>query len=154
MAEYDSRTLARFWSKVDKNGPNGCWIWTAAKLWFGHGAFTVNGKMLRAHRVSFEIANGSIAEGMYVCHRCDVPPCINPKHLFEGSSADNSRDMALKGRAAHQHGELHGASKLTDEAVRQIRDSTEKQKDLAARHRVSRALICLIKSRKVWKHLD
>lgn len=92
----------RFWAKVDKSGD--CWLWTAARLRFGHGVFKrhVAGvwKQQKAHRVAYEYMVGPIPDGLFVCHHCDTPPCCNPAHLFVGTAADNMRDMSEKGRAS------------------------------------------------------
>ena len=107
----DDKTIARFFAKVDKNGPvperiphrppdlGPCWLWTAAlsKL-TGYGRFKVAGMEKRAHRVAFEIEHGSIPEGECVLHHCDNEPCVNHSHLFLGSHADNVADCIAKGR--------------------------------------------------------
>lgn len=99
MAEYDSRILARFWSKVDKvSSGTGCWLWTAATKEGRYGAFRIPGKCERSHRVSWEISNGPIPEKMHVLHHCDVTLCVNPSHLFIGTHQDNMIDKTAKKR--------------------------------------------------------
>jgi len=83
----------RFWRYVLKSVGNGCWIWTGA-LRQGYGQ--ISNKV--AHRVSWEIHNGPIPQGFFVCHHCDNPPCVNPYHLFLGNAQDNTSDMIIKGR--------------------------------------------------------
>ena len=70
----------RFWAKVDKSGPNGCWIWTAA-LSRGYGKFGINGGTKSAHRLSYESLVGPIPEGLQLDHLCRTPACVNPDHL-------------------------------------------------------------------------
>ena|SRR6478736_2120937 len=92
----------RFWSYVDKRGPNECWPWVGyTHQQFGYGMISIvtQRPMLLAHRVSLELSGVAIPEGMNVLHRCDNPPCVNPAHLFPGTQADNMRDMQAKGRA-------------------------------------------------------
>lgn len=84
-----------FWRGVDKAGD--CWIWTRCRDRRGYGRFSAKGHR-RAHRFSWALTNGPIPPGMCVLHRCDNPPCVNPAHLFVGTSNDNVADMMAKGR--------------------------------------------------------
>ncbi len=89
----------RFWSKVRQSG--GCWIWTAGLSKSGYGKFAPSHRQtVGAHRVSYELFNGEIPDGMCVLHRCDNPPCVNPHHLFLGTQVDNVADRNSKNRQA------------------------------------------------------
>lgn len=107
----NEKTLARFWSKVDKNRPaaeraqelGACWVWIGPKAGRGYGTMSLGSRADHsdrtecAHRLSWEIANGP-AGNSFVLHKCDNPPCVRPEHLFIGSQLDNMRDMRSKGR--------------------------------------------------------
>lgn len=116
----------RFWMKVDRAGEDECWLWTASTTPFGHGQLMVTpGHPARAHRLSWEFAHGPIPAGQVVCHRCDVPRCVNPQHLFLGEQAVNVADMIAKRRArggrTPRPGSLHPNAKLSDADVASIR---------------------------------
>lgn len=125
-----------FWSHVDKAGE--CWLWTARIGTTGYGAVSVlrNGfhRTFKAHRVAWELENGPIPEGKFLCHHCDNPPCVNPTHMFIGSHNDNMADAKAKGRMrwANTHarridpsltvrGERHGQARLTLNDVEEIK---------------------------------
>jgi hypothetical protein len=147
----------RFWEKVDRKGPNECWLWTAGALSAGYGSFHYNGTFIGAHRFAWIVTNGPIPEGLFVCHRCDNPPCVNPAHLFIGSAADNIGDKVKKGRQSHARvlGERHGMAKLTESDVRAIRVAQGlTQRQIAALYGVTHKVIGLVRNRLAWTHVE
>jgi hypothetical protein len=87
--------LNKFMKKVSKQ-PNGCWLWTGANN-YKYGHFTLNNEIY-AHRSSFILHGNEIPKGMLVLHKCDVPLCVNPNHLFLGNHAENMQDKVQKNR--------------------------------------------------------
>lgn len=174
---------ARFWDKVDKDGPtmphmeSACWVWTTGKNSHGYGHFHIGRGLFYAHRVSWILHNGQIPHdgsyhGICVCHRCDNPSCVNPSHLFLGTHTDNARDKEIKGRAnkargdmngARLHpesvprGELHGLAKLTASEVQEIRAIYQAggftKTTIGSMFHVTRVAISHIICRKTWKHI-
>jgi len=148
------RTLEeRFWEKVDKKGPDDCWEWTAGKLSRGYGRIKINGKEQYAHRVSWELANGPIPDGMCVLHRCDNPSCVNPAHLFLGTQGDNVYDMHQKGRAPDLRGERNGRARISREDVHKIREMISQgisQTNIARQYEVTKQEINNINTGVSW----
>lgn len=70
----------RFWPKVDKRGPDDCWLWLGSTA-RGYGTFRVGSAVEGAHRYSHQLHGGSLTKGMHVDHRCHEPLCVNPNHL-------------------------------------------------------------------------
>jgi hypothetical protein len=95
----------RFWQNVDKRGPDECWEWTVSRCRAGYGQFQIDGKKQKATRVSMMLANGRYPKEQ-ACHTCDNPPCVNPKHLFDGTQKENLRDASEQGRLRRQNDTL------------------------------------------------
>lgn len=110
----------KFWRHTVK--ADGCWLWRSAIVANGYGGVKHNGKMVRAHRASWLIHYGPIPDGLQVCHRCDVKPCVNPEHLFVGTHKDNMRDCVEKGRRPPINYDWRG-KKRTEEAKRKTTQS-------------------------------
>lgn len=144
----------RFWEKVNKNGPDECWPWTGGATPEGYGRFGIGNKaMCSSTHFSWELHHGSpVPDGLWVLHRCDNPPCVNPAHLFVGTQLDNMRDRNAKGRANLARGERAGRVKLTEADVRKIR-AGGKPRDLAAHFGVNESTISDVRTGRSWKHL-
>lgn len=94
--------LNRFWAKVDTKTENECWEWTASKNNKGYGQFAINKIAKSTHRISYTIHKGEIPDTMSICHTCNNPPCVNPKHLYIGTDTQNMRQAADEKRLASQ----------------------------------------------------
>lgn len=120
---------------------NGCWVWTGSRNSGGYGivgkGHGLKGSIV-AHRLSFMEFVGEIPKTMNVLHKCDMPPCINPKHLFLGTQKDNVRDMIKKERSNSKI-----SSKQAEEIRRSYKDGAF-QKDLAENYKISQSAISLI----------
>jgi hypothetical protein len=150
--------VRRFWSKVEKRGPDDCWNWRGTPHpTLGYGRFTSAGVTDGAHRWAYLLSKGVIPKGVYVCHQCDNRLCCNPGHLFLGSCADNIRDMHRKGRATTNRatGTAHHNAKLTPDLVQRLRDEYAAggvtQKALASRYGVNQATVSQIVRHEIWR---
>lgn len=122
--QYISDPKEIFDKNSKKLGPDDCWEWMAYKNPSGYGQTKIggrNGKHILAHRLSWIVHYGEIKDGMHVCHKCDNPSCVNPKHLFLGTNLDNIKDRMAKGRSkAPWKGvprEKHPSCKVTDAQI-------------------------------------
>lgn len=136
--------------------PNsGCWLWIGRQtVTGGYSLLHYNHRCTLAHRFSWETFRGAIPAGLYVCHRCDNPACVNPDHLFLGTPAENTADRDRKNRHRAVRGEAVAGSKLTPEKVRTIRASTKPYQELSAEFGVSQRTVSLIRNRHTWAHVE
>ena len=148
----------RFNEKVDIERSETFWNGTRCHEWIGsldasgYGEIGIAYKTEKAHRVSWTLAKGRIPDGLAVLHHCDNRKFCNPEHLFLGTRADNVADMIGKKRQAV--GRRRWNAKLSDEAVRYIRNSELSGRTLAEMHAVSPATISEVRTGKLWAHVD
>lgn len=143
----------RFDLQHRKGADGDCWMWAGQISRRGYGFIKENYKTKLAHRVSYELFVGPIPAGLFVCHRCDNPACVNPGHLFVGTAKDNRKDMFDKGRGNCPRGENHPFSKITKDDVLEIRTSKKRGCDLAVEYGLSRSTITQIRNGDRWAWL-
>lgn len=159
-----SGLVTTFFNNINKSGPyierlgSKCWLWLGSKAGRGYGKLAPQYHCIAysAHRFMWTLENGPIPKGMYICHHCDNPSCVNPAHLFLGTPKDNAHDKVSKGRANHPRGEKSGLSKLTENDVKDIRHMYavgHTQEEIAGQYCVSRVSISYIVNRVTWKHV-
>ena len=154
--------LVRFQEQYSPVTESGCWLWNGSTK---YGMFTIDdGSMIGAHRASWILHKGEIPSGLFVCHKCDIPCCVNPDHLFLGTQSDNLKDMFAKNRADRNNpnrikalpkGKRHHRSmaKLTEKQVLEIRGMNGSQRSIAEKFGVCQQLISKIKRNIYWSHI-
>ena len=133
---------------------SGCWIWMGGLGSSGYGNFSLNGKTIAAHRMSYLLFNGEIPLGFCVRHSCDIKECVNPTHLSAGTYTENSKDTKDRGRCNWLSGEDNPRSTLTKEKVIEIIKSKDPLLILSKKYGVSISAISNIQNGKRWKCID
>ncbi len=145
--------INRFERRVKKT--DSCWLWTGARNNHGYAYIRVGGKTERAHRIAYELYNGSIPAGKQVNHKCHVRNCVKPTHIYAGTQSENMMDMIKADRGNKAKGERNGSAKLTEKKVRQIKLHGEvgkfSERELAKKYDVSQSVINNILNNKSWK---
>lgn len=162
-------TLERIMSRVDTS--SGCWEWTGTRLPAGYGRISVNGRHTYVHRLMWDLTHGAIPNGMFVCHQCDNPRCVNPDHLFVATQKDNLADMRTKERHPWHgkrgdesllrqrpecilRGENNSMAKLSNIQVREMRrlfmTGTQTQRQLSRMFRINEGTVSLIVRGLAW----
>lgn len=156
-----------FWTRVQVDAPDKCWIWQGSIKSTGYGQLMVNYKNISVHRYAYELANGPIPSGMFVCHSCDNRRCVNPAHLWLGTAADNYNDMVAKGRkgetprerraelARARFGERSYVAKLKRTDVIEIRrrvTNGESQRAVASDFHIDQSTVSSIIRGLTWRN--
>jgi hypothetical protein len=147
-----------FWSSVQKGADNDCWTWQKSRLKSGHGVTWFDSKHVMAHRIAYFYEFGVMPiRGLVVMHKCDNPPCCNPRHLILGTQAENNadRDMKGRGRGLMERGSKHPNAKLTEDQVLDIRSDKTRGAGarMARKYEMTKTAISAIRNRKVWTHV-
>lgn len=152
------KTLAeRFWAKVERRGPDECWLWTGAKQRGGYGHLSRGprgGGFISAPQAAWTLTyNGPFLPKSHFRHICDNPPCCNPTHIVPGTSKDNVADAVSRGR--HAHGASSGTARLTEGDILVIRAMRGMdQRKLAAHLGISQQHVSDLQTGKRWRHIQ
>lgn len=150
------RLRARFDANWMPEPNSGCWLWIGVTFRGGPYATNIRPRIgdRLAHRVAWELHCGPIPDGLQVLHKCDVPLCVNPDHLFLGTHQDNMDDKVRKGRTKRLWGVTNGTALLSDEIVREIRASTVGNRAWGRRLNVCESTIRFVRKGVTWGHVQ
>jgi hypothetical protein len=145
-----------FLSEPEMN--TGCRLWWGHSNHAGYGILHYGGRSNLAHRMRWTASFGEIPPGLFVCHKCDTPACINPAHLFIGTHQDNVNDRTAKGRSSGdlRLGVLRNNTKINSETVRYIRTQAaigRSQRAIGEEVGLFQTTVSEIVRRKIWGHI-
>lgn len=149
--------IASFMERVSKRKTKkGCILWKGATIKHGYGGkfYWIDGEYYLAHRLAYIIEYGKFNKKLFVCHKCDNPQCVNPKHLFLGTAKDNMQDRVNKKRIPIK------GNRLTPRIVKKIKNDLKNYqyyshliRDLAKNYNTSSSTINLIRKKMIWKNV-
>lgn len=145
-------SLKDIWEQTDRSGE--CWIWLGPVSVQGRPRMTFRRKRQHVSRVVWTLTKGPIPDGLQVCHTCDNPLCLRPKHFFLGTFEQNMDDKVRKGRQAK--GERHGGAKLSETAIllaQRLKSEGWSQTEIARRLGVNQPAISRALRGQRWRHL-
>lgn len=150
--------VAHFWGRVQQGSADECWPWQGAKQHRGHGHLRVGGgRIEKAHRVAYFLTYGEPKH--FVCHRCNNPPCCNPKHLYDGTPQQNAADSIAAGTFVYaaKLGEENPNVRFTVEQILEIRrlykTGQYKQSEIATMFGTKQGAISDIIRRRTWRQV-
>lgn len=149
----------KYADRIKTGAADECWPWIGSHVSAGYGNFTRDGKVIYAHRASFEAANGiGSAVGWVIRHTCDNKPCVNPKHLLSGTHKDNNHDAWERGQLKPLKGEAASRAILTDKIVlaarTEVSAGTASIAELARKHGVAHGVMHAAVTGESWQHLE
>lgn len=146
----------RFWPKVDRRGDDECWPWQASKNEFGYGRMTAGrGRHLKSHQIAYALHHRKVPE-LFLRHTCDNPPCCNPRHLIEGTQADNMADCKQRGRKKDPptfYGSKHHNTKFDEATALSIARDKRAARRVAAENNISEMTVYRLRKGLTWKEL-
>lgn len=154
----DSLEIDRFYSKIKIDDTSECHEWTDALCPWGYGMFRPKGqKQVKAHRYSYALKHGAIPDGMYICHHCDNPKCVNVQHLFLGTALENNKDKIDKNRHNSPKGVNHFRVKVSEQCVIEVKKLLKEIKSptkVAKQLNVPVHFVENIKYKRTWNHVQ
>lgn len=146
----------KFEGNVSPEPNSGCWLWDAGSSRAGYGVFVWSGRRpatVYAHRASWEIYRGPLPLGAWVLHKCDVPACVNPDHLFLGDAKANGEDCSQKKRHRPRRGSSCPTAKINEGQAAAIFTDVRTYAEIADAYGVSMRVIRTVKRGEGWKHV-